>query len=53
MCFLIYCFFKLLKKDSATALSKQLPFRLMLGSSRLDVQKRFHASLPYCVPWSE
>jgi hypothetical protein len=29
-------FFKLLKNDSATALSQQLPFRLMLGSSRLS-----------------
>lgn len=38
--------FKLLKNDSATALSQQLPFRLMLGSSRLDRQKRRHASLP-------
>ena len=24
--------------------------RLMLGSSRFDLQKRFQASLPYCVP---
>ena len=32
ICFLIRSFFKLPKKDSATALSQQLPLRLMLGS---------------------
>src|SRR2546428_2748038 len=46
-------FFRLLKKDSATALSQQLPRRLMLGSRLLERQKRRQSSLPYCVPWSE
>ena len=32
ICFLIRSFFKLLKKDSATALSQQFPFRFMFGS---------------------
>jgi len=47
---LIRSFLKLLKKDAATALSQQLPFRLMLGSRRLERQKRRHASLPKWVP---
>lgn len=38
------------KGDSATALSQQLPFRLMLGLRWFDLQNRFHASQPYCVP---
>jgi hypothetical protein len=42
--------FKLLKNDSATALSQQLPFRLMLGSRRFDRQNRRQASLAYWVP---
>ena len=53
MSFLTRSFFKLLNKDSATALCQQFPFRLMLGSRRFVRQKRRHASLPYCVPWSE
>ena len=48
--FLDPLFFRLLKKDSATALSQQLPFRLMLGSRRFERQNRRQASLPYCVP---
>lgn len=43
-------FFKLLKNDTATALSQQVPLRLMLGSRWLDRQNRRQASLPYCVP---
>ncbi len=43
-------FFKLLKKDSATALSQQLPRRLMLGSSWFARQKRTQSSLPYWEP---
>jgi hypothetical protein len=39
-------FFKLPKKDLATALSQQLPFRLMLGSSRCERHNRRHASEP-------
>jgi hypothetical protein len=35
MRFLIRSFFRLAKKDSATALSQQFPRLLMLGSSRL------------------
>ena len=46
-------FFKLLKNDSATALSQQFSRRLMLGSSLCALQKRSQSSLPYCEPWSE
>ena len=46
ICFLIRSFFELLKKDSTTALSQQLPFRLILGSRRFERQNRRHASLP-------
>jgi hypothetical protein len=46
-------FFKELKNDSATALSQQLPRRLMLGSSLFASQNRFQSSLPYWLPWSE
>src|SRR4029453_9406027 len=49
MCFLIRSFFRLLKKDSATALSQQLPLRLILGSRRFVRQNRRHASLPNWV----
>src|SRR6185437_12654756 len=45
--FLMRSFFKLLKNDSATALSQQLPRRLILGSSRLVRQKRRQSSLLY------
>jgi len=43
--FLDPLFLKLLKNDSATALSQQLPFRLILGSRWFERQN--HASLPY------
>jgi hypothetical protein len=39
MCRLIRSFFKLLKKDSATALSQQFPRRLMLGTSWLSLHQ--------------
>lgn len=42
-------FFRLLKNDSATALSQQLPRRLMLGSNWLALQNRRHASLSAAV----
>ena len=45
--FLDPLFLKLLKNDSATALSLQLPFRLILGSRWFERQNRRHASLPY------
>src|SRR5690349_20598083 len=47
MCFLICWLFKVLNSDFATVLAQELPFRLMLGSRLLDLQKRFQASLPY------
>ncbi len=50
MRFLIRSLFKLLKNDMATALSRQLPRRLMLGSRWYARQKRRHASLPNCEP---
>lgn len=40
-------FFSELKKDSATALSQQLPRRLMLGDRLLAWQNRLQSSLPY------
>lgn len=46
-------FFRLLKKDSATALSQQLPRLLMLVSSEWAAQNRLKSSLPYWLPWSE
>ncbi|AKM38354.1 integrase catalytic subunit (plasmid) [Escherichia coli PCN061] len=36
-----------LKNDSATALSQQLPRRLMLGTRLLARQNRCQSSLPY------
>jgi hypothetical protein len=39
-----------LKNDSATALSQQLPRRLMLGARLLARQKRCQSSLPYWLP---
>ena len=39
---LIRSFFKLLKKDSATALSQQFPLRLMLGTSWLSLHQRLN-----------
>ena len=47
MRFLIRSFFKLPKKDSATALSQQFARLLMLGSRWLTLQKRRHASVSY------
>ena len=44
-------FFKLLKKDSATALSQQLPLRLMLGSRSL-VQRLAVLAEPQPLPAS-
>ena len=43
-------FFRLLKKDSATALSQQLPRRLNMGRRLFVWQNRRQSSLPYCVP---
>ncbi len=43
-------YLKLLKNDSATALSQQLPFLVILGSRRFERQNRRHASLPNWVP---
>jgi hypothetical protein len=43
-------FLKLSNIDSIIALSQQLLFRFMLGSRRLERQKRRHASLLNCVP---
>jgi hypothetical protein len=40
-------FFRLLKKDSATALSQQLRRLLMLGSRLLAAQKCLKSSRPY------
>jgi len=51
--FRILSFFKLLKNDSATALSQQFPLRLMLASRLWALQKRIQSSLPYWEPWSE
>lgn len=45
--------FKLLKKDSATALSQQFPRRLMLRLSPCARQNRRQPPLPYWLPWSE
>lgn len=45
-------FFRLLKVDSATALSQQLPRRLMLGCRLCSRQKRLKSSLPYWLAWS-
>ncbi len=42
--FFIRSFFKLLKNDSATALSQQLPRRLMLGSRLWSRQKRIQST---------
>lgn len=42
-------FFRLLKKDS-TALSQQLPRRLMLDCRLFVCQNWRQSSLPYCVP---
>lgn len=50
---MIRSFPKLLKKDSATALSHQLARLLVLGSRWRSLQKRHHASLPFCEPGSE
>jgi len=52
MRFLIRSFFSELKNDSATALSQQLPRRLMLGARLLARQKRCQSSLPYWLPWT-
>jgi len=49
----MHSFFILLKNDSATALSQQLPRRLMLGCRQCARQKRCQSSLPYCEPWTE
>jgi hypothetical protein len=38
--------FELLKNDSATASSQQLPRRLMLGLNRLSLHQRLNSSLP-------
>lgn len=46
-------FFSELKNDSATALSQQLPRRLILGARLLARQNRCQSSLPYWLPWSE
>lgn len=46
-------FFSELKNDSATALSQQLPRRLILRARLLARQKRCQSSLPYLLPWSE
>jgi hypothetical protein len=43
-------FFSELKNDSATALSWQLPRRLMLGARLLARQNRCQSSLPYWLP---
>lgn len=43
-------FFSELKNDSATALSLQLPRRLMLGARLFALQKRYQSSLPYWLP---
>lgn len=43
-------FFQAAEKDSATALSQQLPRWLMLGFRLLAAQKCFLSSLPYCLP---
>jgi len=48
--FLYPLLFKLLKKDSATALSQQFARLLTPGSRRLSLRKRRHASLPYWEP---
>jgi len=50
---LIRSFFRLLKKDSATALSQQFPRRLILGSRWLSLHQRLNSSLPNWLPWSE
>jgi len=42
-------FFKLLKKDSVTELSQQLPRRLMLISRPCLRQNRRQSSLPHCT----
>jgi hypothetical protein len=52
MCFLIRSFFKLFKKDSATALSQQLPFRLMLVYYDVDkpdeyLKSRTHGAVQF------
>ena len=49
---LMRSFFSELKNDSATALSQQLPRRLMLGTRLLARQKRCQSSLPYWLPWT-
>lgn len=43
---MIRSFFRLLKKDSATALSQQFPRRLILGSRWLSLHQRLNSSLP-------
>ena len=53
ICFLMRSFFRLPKKDSTTALSQQLPVRLIPGSRRFERQQRRHASLPHWAPRSE
>jgi hypothetical protein len=45
--FLMRSFLSELKNDSATALSQQLPRRLMLGTRLLARQNRCQSSLPY------
>ncbi len=45
--------FELLKSDSATPSSQQLPFRFMLGSRLFERRKRRLASVPNCTPYSE
>ncbi|ESN04440.1 hypothetical protein L378_01709 [Klebsiella pneumoniae MGH 32] len=49
--FLMRFFFSELKNDSATALSQQLPRRLILGARLLARQNLCLSSLPYWLPW--
>lgn len=50
--FLMRSFLSELKNDSATALSQQLPRRIILGARLLTRQNRRQSSLPYWLPWS-
>jgi hypothetical protein len=45
---LLDAFFRLLKNDSTTALSRQLPRRLILACRSLAFRDRCQSSLPYC-----
>jgi hypothetical protein len=40
---LIFSLFKLLKNDSATALSQQFPLRLILGLKRFSLHQRLNS----------